>query len=471
MGRRSLAWNLYPTLLGVILLGMGGLGVYAWYIAGAITGISVQLVAAALAFAVLTAGVGVLATRRISQPLKEMAQGARRFAGGDFKHKLHVPNVAEFAALADALNEMATQLDDKIKAIVAQTNQQEGVLASMLEGVLAVDTDGRIISINRAASELAGTGQSAAQGRHIHEVVRNADLLKFVTRALRSDSGAEGEVVLREGPRERLLQVRGTRLCDARGQDIGALLVLNDITQLHHLETVRRDFVANVSHELKTPITSIKGFVETLREGALEDPASAQRFLEIIARQAERLNQIIDDLLALSRIEREAHAASPGSAVAGVECEPTPLRTLLQAAVDDCVRKSQDRNIRIVLECDVSLRPRLNAQLIEQAVVNLLDNAMKYSEAGSPVQVRAWREDSQVHLAVEDAGCGIQEDHLERIFERFYRVDKARSRQMGGTGLGLAIVKHIAQAHGGKVGVQSRVGQGSTFTISLPYGE
>jgi two-component system phosphate regulon sensor histidine kinase PhoR len=224
---------------------------------------------------------------------------------------------------------------------------------------------------------------------------------------------------------------------------------------------MRRDFVANVSHELKTPITSIKGFVETLLEGALEDPSSARKFLEIIARQADRLNQIIDDLLTLSRIEREAQDPH-------VLRESGSLHGVLQAAVDDCQRLLKQRKSQIALQCPRDLEVSMNAQLIEQAVVNLLDNAIKYSPPSSSIELTASRQDEWVVVEVKDHGSGIGPEHLGRIFERFYRVDKARSREQGGTGLGLAIVKHIAQAHSGKVSVQSTLGKGSTFTVHLP---
>jgi two-component system phosphate regulon sensor histidine kinase PhoR len=224
---------------------------------------------------------------------------------------------------------------------------------------------------------------------------------------------------------------------------------------------MRRDFVANVSHELRTPITSIQGFVETLREGAARDPAMAERFLGIVARQAERLGAIIDDLLCLSRIEQEAEKSQ-------VEMTEVKVAPVLAAAAADTEALAGRHRIRIEVVCPEELSARMNAPLIEQAVGNLLNNAVKYSPAGSRVVVEATRDDGGVAIIVRDTGCGIPGDHLPRIFERFYRVDKARSRKLGGTGLGLAIVKHIAQAHGGSVTVESTVGQGSTFTLHLP---
>src|SRR5690606_4043209 len=223
------------------------------------------------------------------------------------------------------------------------------------------------------------------------------------------------------------------------------------------------DFVANVSHELKTPVTSIKGFVETLLDGAKEDPVDSERFLRIIARQADRLHAIIEDLLALSKIEQSEDSED-------LVLESARLKPLLDNALTTCQTVAQDRQIEVKLTCDPALKAQVNALLLEQAVVNLLDNAIKYSEPNSEVQVTAVDKGNEIEIRVADRGPGIAEEHLSRIFERFYRVDRARSRKLGGTGLGLAIVKHIAQAHHGQVTVTSTVGAGSKFTIHLPKG-
>jgi two-component system phosphate regulon sensor histidine kinase PhoR len=271
----------------------------------------------------------------------------------------------------------------------------------------------------------------------------------------------EGDIVLRDTEGERFLQAHGTVLRGAQGQEIGALIVLNDVTRLRRLETLRRDFVANVSHELKTPITAIKGFVETLLDGAVDDPENAQRFLQIITRQADRLNAIIDDLLDLSRIEQEAEKG-------GIPLVRGALRPVLEAAVQACSLNAREKSLAMVLHCSGELAAQINAPLLEQAVVNLLTNAIKYSEPAGRIVVDACQFGDKVMVKVQDWGCGISPEHLPRLFERFYRVDKARSRKQGGTGLGLAIVKHIVQSHGGEVVVHSTPGQGSTFTLMLP---
>jgi two-component system phosphate regulon sensor histidine kinase PhoR len=260
---------------------------------------------------------------------------------------------------------------------------------------------------------------------------------------------------------DRWLHVHGTTLHDGEHQRIGALVVLHDTTRLRRLENVRRDFVANVSHELRTPVTSIKGFVETLLDGAMDDPESTRRFLRIILRQANRLNAIIEDLLTLSRIER-------GTEEVTIELGEDSVGEVLQAAIEMCQQSAADKGISLHLDCPPTLRLRMNAHLLEQAVVNLVGNAVKYSEPGSTVHIGACQDGGDIVIQVKDRGCGIEAKHLPRLFERFYRVDKARSRELGGTGLGLAIVKHIALAHRGAVEVESAVGHGSTFSIRLP---
>jgi two-component system phosphate regulon sensor histidine kinase PhoR len=328
-----------------------------------------------------------------------------------------------------------------------------------MEGVLAIDPDERILKLNAAAASLLKVDAERAQGRSVYEVIRDANLLRFIGAVLASAQPLEEEIVLWDAG-ERFMQAHGTILRDENGRGIGALVVMNDVTRLRRLEAVRRDFVANVSHELKTPVTSIKGFVETLQDGAVDNPADARHFLEIIARHADRLNAIIDDLLLLSRVE-EAQAPE-------LVLEPTPLCDVLLAAMQDCEDKAKEKRIPVSLTCPEGSVARINAPLLEQAVVNLLDNAIAYSEPERPVAIEVGETEDEKSIAVRDAGCGIAAEHLSRIFERFYRVDKGRSRKLGGTGLGLAIVKHIAQAHGGRVSVVSAPGQGSTFTIHLP---
>ncbi len=426
----------------------------------AISQFQTRLIWTGIVAAGLTALTVFYAWRKWARPLEEMRHAAERFARGELGFRLMVPDSDELAGLAEALNQMSQQLQERISTIVRQNNEQRAVLSSMVEGVLAVDNQQRVISVNKASGQLLGIDQTQAQGRSLQEVVRNADLRRFVSRALRAHEPIDDDVIV-HGEQEGVLQARSAALYDAQGRGIGAVVVLNDVTDFRRLEHIRRDFVANVSHELKTPITSIKGFVETLLDGAVIDPVDARRFLQIIAKQADRLDAIIEDLLSLSKIEQ-------GEETGDIDLDFGRLKDVIDSAIHTCQPKAEERQIHICTACESDVLAKMNPALLEQAVINLLDNAIKYSEPGNEVQVLASQFFDEVTITVSDRGCGIATEHLPRIFERFYRVDKGRSRKLGGTGLGLAIVKHIIQAHHGRVTVKSTASIGSVFTIHLP---
>ena len=420
-----------------------------------------RIVMSGLALALGAAAISFILARRISAPLRAMQIGAVRFARGRLDRRLPTSRGGkEIAALAEALNTMAAQLGERIATIEKQRSEQEAVLSSMVECVLAVDLDETVIRINRAGCEMFGLDHDTAMGLSLQEAVRNPGLSRLAREALAGDESVEGEIVLRRAG-DRLLQVHATGLQGPDGQKLGALLVLNDMTRMRRLENLRRDFVANVSHELRTPITSIKGFVETLQTDPPAEPEAFARFLAIIGRQADRLQAIIDDLLCLSRLEQDDGPAS-------LAREDTPIIDILDGAVSVCSAKAGDLAPPVQVDCPPDLRMPVNAALLEQAVVNLVDNALKHSGAAAPVRVSARMEAGRLLIAVRDEGRGIAPEHLPRIFERFYRADRARSRALGGTGLGLAIVKHIAQAHGGQAEAASTIGKGSAFTIILP---
>ncbi|MEI8122160.1 MAG: ATP-binding protein [bacterium] len=420
-----------------------------------------HIVWGALSVVAVFALLAFVLSRRISRPLEYMRQISEQFAQGDLNARVPVPDTAELGSLARTMNQMAAQLSERIRMVATQNQEQRAVLANMVEGVVAVDGAQHILHVNPAACRLLGLKSDDVRGRHILETVRNIDLQEFLTAVLTAEGSLERDIVLRDET-DRFIQLHGTALKDAAGVSIGALVVMNDITRMKRLEALRRDFVANVSHELKTPITTLKGCVETLTDGALERPEEAKRFLEMMERQANRLEVMVEDLLSLSRLEHESERG-------GVILVPGAINDVLARAVQTFSARAEARGILLVMDSSEMLEAPINAPLLEQAVGNLLDNAIKYSSGESKISVTAVQSGpALIEIRVADQGPGIEKRHLERIFERFYRVDQARSRAMGGTGLGLAIVKHIAIAHHGSVAVESTPGQGSIFVIRLP---
>ncbi|MHB9027658.1 MAG: two-component system histidine kinase PnpS [Candidatus Latescibacterota bacterium] len=413
-----------------------------------------------LVLALLALSFSIMLSLRLNTTFREIRRGAARLSAGDPDYRLHIESFAEIESLAEAMNSMADQLNRRIRTITSQRNELEAVLSGMTEAVIAIDSDERIMNANHAAESLFGISLETARGRTIQETIRNSRLQNFMKKALAGSAPLLEDTIILFPP-ERFLQAHGTPLRDSDNRTIGALIVLNDITRLKTLENVRRDFVANVSHELKTPITSIKGFVETLRDGAVDDPAAASRFLNIILKHTDRLNAIIEDLLSLSRIEQGAENES-------IQFQTVPAGDIVNNVLLVCQNRAHEKNISIEASCGDNINLRGNSALLEQAVVNLVENAIKYSDAGSSISLNIRQTGAEVSVAVEDHGIGIPDKHLPRIFERFYRIDKARSRDMGGTGLGLAIVKHIVKAHNGNITVASTPGKGSVFTLRFP---
>lgn len=419
-----------------------------------------RIILSGVIITVLATLISLLVFQKLRRPLQDLKEGAERFARGELTTKIAVPNSEEIGALAESMNKMAEQLNERISTIVKQKNEQQALLSSMIEGVLAVDADEKILNINLAAARLFNIDPDRAVKKSIYEVIRHAEFLEFVAVTLAGNANIEREIYI-QSETEKILRAHGSVMKDEFGSRVGAVIVLNDVTRLKKLENIRKEFVANVSHELKTPITSIKGFVETLQDGAIKNPEEAARFLNIIVKQADRLNSIVDDLLTLSRIEKEYEAEE-------IELLKQELWDVLSSAVQACEPAADSKGIKIELQGDRKISAPINKRQLEQAVINLIDNAVKYSGHNSSVKVNAVTENGEIKISVTDHGSGIDKKHLPRIFERFYRVDKARSREAGGTGLGLSIVKHIVLAHKGRVIVESIPGQGSTFSIILP---
>jgi two-component system phosphate regulon sensor histidine kinase PhoR len=427
---------------------------------GEIRAVRWRMAGGGLLITLLVGLISFLAARRLSHPIERLRQGAEGFAAGELTRKLPLPAPEELAALAQSMNEMAARLHDRIEAVVNQKNELETVLSSMREGVVAIDRSERIMSVNPPAAAMFEGDRRSLKGRSIQEMVRNLALQSFVAKAVASQEALEQDIVFYRKA-ETVLNIRSSPIVDGAGGRLGTLLVMTDVTRLRRLENMRRDFVANVSHEIKTPLTAIKGYVETLYNREVDTPEDTQRFLGIITKHVNRLEAIVEDLLSLSRIERDNFREA-------LHLSDTRLGDVFQTAVQVCQKNADDRGIAIQVKEGEDLQARVDATLLEQAILNLLDNAIKYSEDGSRVEISADTRDGMTAIHVRDFGCGIAKRNLPRLFERFYRVDKARSRQLGGTGLGLAIVKHIVQAHEGEIRVDSKLGEGSTFSIYLP---
>ncbi len=410
---------------------------------------------------VLTLLITYVVSRRLSHRVEELAIAASRFADGEFDHHIPQPNVQELAHLADGLNHMASQLDTRILELQQNHRVQEAIITSMDHGLIVLDENQRILQLNQAAFTLLEIEASSVIGRFIPEVVRHPDILRSIEWAKTGADLKVYEINLGEKTGRRLMvSVKPFEITEQQGSNM--LILLTDVTHLRRLESMRSDFAANVSHELHTPITNIGGYAETLLDVGWKDDAQTRRFIGIIHENCQRLASIVEDVLSLSDLER------PGMS-AGLERVPTPVQELagivLERVRSDADAKGMSLQQTIPENLMVSVHPRL----MEQALYNLMSNAVRYGPPDSTITVSAFESDDKwITLAVADEGPGIAAEHLDRIFERFYRVDRNRSRATGGTGLGLSIVKHIALVHGGQVLVESKPGKGSAFSLRLP---
>lgn len=425
---------------------------------------------------------GFLFARQVTQPILEMTTAAYRMAEGDFSCKMSAPSSDEIGQLGRALNLMAKRLEDRLAELEGERAKGAAILDSMVEGVVAVDGANRILFINASACRLLNAPSVAADGRPFLEVIRNKEMLDLLNHTLKEGAFAQQELQIFT-PVQRILQVHASAL-KGRERTSGAMLVLHDVTELRRLEMVRTEFVANVSHELRTPLTSIRGYLETLLEGGLEDREHARPFLEVIHKHTERLGRLLDDLLDLSNLEL-------GKAT--LHWCPTSLAEVIESsmAIYGLQANKLGIDLRVVLPNNLPLVLADRDRLV-QILINLLDNGLKFTPSGGTVTVTArlvssfeFRVPSSepktrnskletasvselVEIAVEDTGVGIPSQDLPRITERFYRVDRARSRDLGGTGLGLAIVKHLVKAHGGELAIESQLNQGTTVRFTLP---
>jgi two-component system, OmpR family, phosphate regulon sensor histidine kinase PhoR len=425
--------------------------------------------AAAMALAALAAGLAILLTslwidRHLFHPLYRLIGASAELAEGRAT-RVEVPAEEELAALGRSLNRLAETAEARFAALRAERDHLQAILASMSEGVLVVDAAGRAALVNPAFRELFELTGETVVGLPVLEVVRQAEVARIVEETLRLGRPQAGQIetlIPERGPERRTVLLASAALA---GGQRGAVLVARDTTELTRVADMRRDFVANVSHELKTPLAAIRGYAETLRDGALDEPDTARRFTGRILSQCRRLQALLDDLLTLSRLESVGLPA---------ERETVDLGSVARRTVELFSAPARDRGVEIAAELQPAPPVRGETDALERMLLNLVDNAVKYNRPGGTVAVRVFpgpgSRDGEAVLEVEDTGIGIPPESLARIFERFYRVDKGRARDEGGTGLGLAIVKHVAQLHGGQVEVESRMGKGTTFRVRLPAG-
>lgn len=455
-------WRLFLTYLLLVVTAVGVVGFLT------LRGTEPNLFELAEAVAVATGlvvGVAVvpayLLARRFARPLEVLTDGARRLAEGDLGHKIRLTGARPHADLAAAFNLMSDRLAATFAQIAHDREQLRAILGGMVEGVVAVDGGGRVLFANERAGELLGFDPDAATGRPLARAARVPGFREVVEQGLGGDGPHREELDGRGGPDGRSLAVYVSRFPGAGAA--GAVVVVHDTTELRRLEGVRQEFVANASHELKTPLAVIQSAVEALTDGAADDPAHRDQFLGMVAAEADRLVALVQDLLSLARIE---------SGELGLELGPVPLDRAILDCLDRHQGRAEAKTLTLVEVPPADAPPGVPAaadpDALRQVLDNLVDNAIKYTPNGGRITVRWSAAAEAVAVEVEDTGVGIPAEHLGRVFERFYRVDKARSREVGGTGLGLSIVKRLVQAMRGAVQVASTEGKGTTFRLTLP---
>jgi two-component system phosphate regulon sensor histidine kinase PhoR len=412
---------------------------------------------ASVAVLLVTGIASLLISRSFSGRVERLQMFSRRVAEGDFR-RIEADRTGDtLDALAISMNKTAARLDRTIRTLTEERNLSSAILGSMVEGVAVVNASERLLFSNRGFGEILDLDVPPQSGSALVEVVRQTELIEAVREVLKGEPRVETEIVTGT-LRQHFFAVTVASVSAA--ETSGAVIVLHDITELRKLERVRRDFVANVSHEFKTPLTAIQGFTETLLAGAIDDPQNRIRFLEIILEHSRRLARLTDDLLKLSKMDADRLE---------LEIRRLSVSQFVESCIETTQRPAAEKNLRI----SVNLPQRLpdiaaDRRRLAEVLQNLLDNAMQYTPAGGQIKVSASADGAEVTFTVSDTGIGIPRADQSRIFERFYRVDVARSREVGGTGLGLSIAKHLVEVHGGRIWVESEVGQGSQFHFTVP---
>jgi two-component system phosphate regulon sensor histidine kinase PhoR len=411
------------------------------------------------------AGIGLAAALALSyvlawitlRPVREIQGLTTAIAAGDLETRLPMRFSDELGAIARAIRELADQLRERLDEATAEKERLQAVLEGMTEGVLVADPDGRIRLVNDRAREFFDIPERVV-GKTIIEAVRHGRLAELLAAVNAQHRAVEGVIEVTQ-PANRILQVHAVPFPTGSPHETGTVAVFHDVTELTRLERMRREFVANASHELRTPLAAIRGFAETLLNSSDLEAGSVRQYLEVIDRHSKRLGNLVDDLLELSRIE---------SGKTQLEMEVVDVAALAQRIARDNQSRATDKDLDLTTSAHGPIEAWANATAVEQVITNLLDNAIKYTDPGGVLELEVESEPDQVRVRLRDSGIGIPESDLGRIFERFYRVDKARSRELGGTGLGLAIVKHLLQIMGGDIHVTSEVGKGTEFTFTLP---
>ena len=445
------------TLVGVLRMAVSTEALQQW-----LTELIIKILFGGLIIVIGAAISAWWISRRISRPLETLKQGAADISKGNLNKQIPSFMVRELDAMSQSMNRMAAELQKRILTITSQQRREKQILTNMLDGIISITPEGYIAMLNPSAAKLLHVSETHTPGKHWQEVVEIPELQEFI-RACLSERPEHAEAVVYSELRKSYLQARFGPLKNLSDDSFaGALVLLQDVTQARRMEIMRKDFVSSVSHELRTPVTAIKGFVETLLDEKHKLDSTTVNFLQIVRSHSDRLINIVNDLLSLSHIE---HMNERGS----IEFEVSEIEEPVLQAVQACSGNAAEREINLITNCEPGIRAHINSQLITQACINLIDNAVKYSQPNTEVKISSYKDfKGYICISVSDNGLGIPADHQDRIFERFYRIDKARSREMGGTGLGLAIVKHIVRAHNGSITVSSREDIGSTFIISLP---
>jgi len=412
---------------------------------------------AILIAAVVAVFISFFITKRITEPLYELTEAAKLIANGEYGKKIYNHSRDQIGLLTDSFNSMSQSLEKSIREITSRNIELESILNSMINGIIAIDKDKNILMINKISFEILNLPEDyVVENESMYKIIRNDEVAKMVETSI--TQGISQIKELKYVHLDKILRIYINPIRTSNNEIIGSIVVIQDVSQIRKLEQMRSDFVSNVSHELKTPLTSIKGFVDTLKQGAIDNRDTAMRFLDIIEIESDRLHRLISDILLLSEIE-------------SMDRESDEVETNLEKVLDEVVEmlsyKAEEKQIKLSIKVNGDFKLRANRDRIKQMFINLIDNGIKYTEKGQ-VEVSISEKSPWIQISVKDTGIGFSPIHKDRLFERFYRVDKGRSRSQGGTGLGLSIVKHIVLLYKGKISVESTPGQGTEFIILLP---